>query len=56
MIEADKTGVKPLFRDRLWNYGERIKAKENKKLNWYKNYKNIKQAGAELGQAHHKTG
>ena len=42
MVDADKTGVKPLFRDRLWNYEERIKAKENKKLNWYKNDKNIK--------------
>ena len=36
MIVDDKKGQKPLFRDRLWNYEERNKAKNSKKLNWYK--------------------
>ena len=37
MVDEDKKGLKPLFRDRLWNFEERMKAKKNKKLNWYKN-------------------
>ena len=40
MVEEDKNGQKPLFRDRLWNFKERMKAKQSKKLNWYKNGKN----------------
>ena len=42
MVEEDKNGQKPLFRDRLWNFEERMKAKQSKKLNWYKNGKNSK--------------
>ena len=41
MVEADKKGVKPLFRERLWNFEERMKAKQSKKSNWYKNDRNI---------------
>ena len=36
MLEEDKIGTKPLFRDGKWNKEGRIKAKENKMKNWYK--------------------
>ena len=36
MIEEDKRGVKPLYRDRFWNSDKRKEAKQNKKRNWYK--------------------
>ena len=37
MLEEDKNGTKPLFRDGKWNKENRMKSKENKKNNWYKN-------------------
>ena len=37
MLEEDKVGKKPLYRDRNWNAEERIQAKKNKQSNWYKN-------------------
>ena len=39
IIKDDLEGIKPLFRDRNWNREERLKCKENNKLNWYKNPK-----------------
>ena len=36
MINDDKAGIKPLFRDREWNKEERSKAKKAQKVNWYK--------------------
>ena len=39
MVIEDKKGVKPLYRDKFWNSDERRDAKQNKKLNWYKNKK-----------------
>ena len=36
MLEEDKNGTKPLFRDRSWKKEEREISKRNKKLNWYK--------------------
>ena len=46
MLEADKDGTKPLFRDRNWNKDERISIKQNQKHNWYRknpkiNYKTV---------------
>ena len=42
MLEDDKKGVKPLFRNREWNKDEREENKRNRKLNWYKNPKDPK--------------
>ena len=36
MLENDRKGIKPLFRDRNWNKEERLESKKNKKINWYK--------------------
>jgi hypothetical protein len=36
MIDDDKAGIKPLFRDREWNKEERSKSKKDRKVNWYK--------------------
>jgi hypothetical protein len=36
MVEEDRTGVKPLYRDRSWRQEERRKEKERKKSGWYK--------------------
>ena len=36
MVEDDIKGIKPLYRGRDWNVKERKKAKQDKKLNWYK--------------------
>ena len=36
MVEADKDGTKPLFRDRNWNREQRNDEKMNRKVNWYK--------------------
>jgi hypothetical protein len=36
MINDDKAGIKPLFRDREWNTEERSKNKKDRKVNWYK--------------------
>ena len=36
MINDDKAGIKPLFRDREWNKEERSKNKKDRKVNWYK--------------------
>ena len=45
MIEEDKSGKKPLYRNRAWKQEERILAKINKIKNWYKSgekvYKSI---------------
>ena len=40
MVQADKVGTKPLFRDQNWNKDERRNIKENRKTNWYKSEKN----------------
>ena len=40
MVEADKDGTKPLFRDRNWNREQRNDEKMNRRLNWYKSEKN----------------
>ena len=40
MVEEDKSGKKPLHRNRSWNKENRTKDKENKKNNWYKIDKN----------------
>jgi hypothetical protein len=37
MLEDDRKGIKPLFRDRNWNKEERLEIKKNKRVNWYKN-------------------
>ena len=37
MVEADKSGAKPMYRDRDWNLLARKEEKKIKKLNWYKN-------------------
>ena len=37
MLEEDKNGTKPLYRNRAWNRDERLKSKENKGNKWYKN-------------------
>ena len=36
MVEEDKTGIKPMYRDRSWKQEERRKEKELKKRGWYK--------------------
>ena len=40
MVEEDKSGKKPLFRNRNWNKESRIQSKENKSNHWYKNSQN----------------
>ena len=35
MLEEDRMGTKPLFRNRKWNEKERIEIKKKKKLNWF---------------------
>ena len=37
MLEEDKNGTKPLYRNRTWNRDQRLKSKENKRNKWYKN-------------------
>ena len=37
MVEEDKSGKKPLFRNRNWNKENRIQSKESKTKHWYKN-------------------
>ena len=39
MLEEDRNGTKPLYRNREWNRENRINDKENKRINWYKNCK-----------------
>ena len=39
ILEEDKNETKPLYRSRLWNHEERIKSKDLKKQNWWKNEK-----------------
>ena len=36
MLEEDKNGTKPLYRNRTWNKDLRLKSKENKRNKWYK--------------------
>ena len=36
MLEEDKNGTKPLYRNRDWNRENRLKSKEDKRNNWYK--------------------
>ena len=40
MVAEDKSGVKPLFRNRSWNKENRMQTKESKKKHWYKNTQN----------------
>ena len=42
MIEENKNGTKPLFRNRAWKKEEREENKKNQKLNWYRNKKKTK--------------
>ena len=37
MVEEDKNGTKPLYRNREWNKENRVRDKEHKRNNWYKN-------------------
>ena len=39
MVDNDKTGLKPLYRNRNWNSEERQKSKLKKKFNWWNNEK-----------------
>ena len=39
MLKDNETGVEPLFRNREWNKEQRVKLKQDRKLNWYKNSK-----------------
>ena len=36
MLEEDKNGTKPLYRNRDWNKEKRLKSKDEKRNNWYK--------------------
>ena len=36
MVQDDKAGIKPLYRNREWNKEERSKSKNDRKINWYK--------------------
>ena len=36
MVEEDKKGNKPLYRNRNWNRENRLQTKESKRNNWYK--------------------
>ena len=40
MVEEDKNGTKPLYRNRQWNKDERQKNKENKRNKWYQGNQN----------------
>jgi hypothetical protein len=40
MVEDDRKGIKPLYRDRSWKSDERLEAKKKKKLNWFQNSNN----------------
>ena len=42
MVDEDRKGIKPLFRDNKWKFEERLLAKQNKKRNWYKNNEDSK--------------
>ena len=35
MVDEDRKGVKPMYRDRFWHSDERREAKQSKKLKWY---------------------
>ena len=35
MLEEDKNGTKPLFRNRQWNEKERLEMKKKNKVNWF---------------------
>ena len=37
MLRKDSEGVEPLYRSKDWNRSERLKTKESKKKNWFKN-------------------
>ena len=37
MLEDDKVGIKPMYRNKNWKKEERRVEKEQRKLNWYKN-------------------
>ena len=39
MVEDDKTGAKPMYRNREWNAEDRKIAKSNKKSNWWNTVK-----------------
>ena len=43
MLEEDRNGTKPLYRNRTWNRDERLKSKENKNTSWYKDSTKPKQ-------------
>ena len=36
MVEEDRKGTKPLFRDSKWKFEERLVAKQQKKRNWFR--------------------
>ena len=38
MVEEDRVGKKPLYRTRAWNKEKQAQDKEDKIINWYKNY------------------
>jgi hypothetical protein len=42
MLADDRSGFKPLYRNRSWNMEERLQSKKNKIKNWYKNGENSK--------------
>ena len=37
MVNDDKNEIKPMYRSRNWNKGERLEDKSMKKVNWYRN-------------------
>ena len=39
LLKDNESGVTPLFRNREWNKEQRVKLKQDRKLNWYKNSK-----------------
>ena len=39
MVENDKNGIKPMYRNRNWNSEERQKSKSKKKFSWWNNEK-----------------
>ena len=39
MLEEDRNGTKPLFRNRSWKKEERENRKKERKVNWYKDGK-----------------
>ena len=42
MIQDDKKGIKPLFRDKNWNFEARLNKKQNTKRNWFRDNENSK--------------